>query len=46
MKKDMTLAQFLTILVAACPHGEILSDPSDLLDILLNITENILQQAG
>ena len=33
-------------LVAACPHGEILSDPSDLLDILLNITENILQQAG
>lgn len=33
-------------LVAACPHGEILSDPSGVLDSLLNITENILQQAG
>ena len=33
-------------LVAACPHGEILSDPSGTLDSLLNITENILQQAG
>ena len=33
-------------LVVACPHGEILSDPSGSLDSLLNITENILQQAG
>ena len=33
-------------LVAACPHGEILSDPSDARDNLLNITENILRQAG
>ena len=33
-------------LVAACPYGEILSDPSGTLDSLLNITENILQQAG
>lgn len=33
-------------LVAACPHGEILSDPTGSLDILLHIAENILQQAG
>lgn len=33
-------------LVAACPRGEILSDPSAVLDSLLHITENILQQAG
>ena len=33
-------------LVAACPHRETLSDPSRTLDRLLNITENILQQAG
>lgn len=33
-------------LMTSCNHGDTISDPKESLDTLLNITDNILQQAG